>query len=79
MSRLTVEPSDQFIHFKHRLQSDCGVSRGAGVLATAGKDLSKMTTEEVQALLRLLAEWERVELELVIQERREAERQGRLH
>jgi hypothetical protein len=38
-----------------------------------------MTTGELQALLRLLAEWEGEELELVMQERREAERQGRLH
>jgi hypothetical protein len=38
-------------------------------------DLSKMTLEEVQALLRLLAEWEREELELLMQERREAERE----
>ena len=38
-----------------------------------------MTTAEVEALLRLLAEWEREELELLIQERREAEREGRLH
>ena len=45
----------------------------------AGMDLSRMTIEEVQALLRLLAEWEREELELFMQERREAERRGRLH
>ena len=38
-----------------------------------------MITAEVEALLRLLAEWEREELELTNQERREAERQGRLH
>ena len=38
-----------------------------------------MITAEVEALLRLLAEWEREELELLMQERREAERQGRLH
>jgi hypothetical protein len=38
-------------------------------------DLSKMPLEEVQALLRLLAEWEREELELLMQERREAERE----
>ena len=38
-----------------------------------------MTTTEVEALLRLLAEWEREELDLLMQERREAERQGRLH
>ena len=42
-----------------------------------------MTTAEVEALLRLLAEWEREELELLMRERREAERreaerQGRL-
>ena len=41
-------------------------------------DLSKMTLEEVQALLRLLAEWEREELELRLKEQQEAERQGRL-
>ena len=38
-----------------------------------------MTIAEVEALSRLLAEWEREELELIIQERREAERQGRLN
>jgi len=37
-----------------------------------------MTLEEVQTLLRLLAEWER-ELELVMQERHEVERSGWLH
>ena len=38
-----------------------------------------MTTADVEVLLRLLAEWEREELELLMQERREAEREGRLH
>jgi hypothetical protein len=38
-----------------------------------------MTTAEVEALLRLLANWEREELEQVMQERHEAERVGRLH
>ena len=38
-----------------------------------------MTLEEVQALLRLLAEFEREELELIMRERREAEREGRLN
>ena len=38
-----------------------------------------MTTAEVETLLRLLAEWEREELELLMQERREAEWEGRLH
>ena len=33
-----------------------------------------MTLEEVQALLRLLAEFEREELELIMRERLEAER-----
>ena len=33
----------------------------------------------VQALLQLLAELEREELELIMQERREAEREGKLH
>jgi len=33
-------------------------------------DLSKMTTSEAEALLRLLADMEREELELVMQERR---------
>ena len=42
-------------------------------------DLTKMTTAEVEALLRLLAEWEREKLELVMRERMEAEREGRLH
>lgn len=42
-------------------------------------DLSRMTIEEVEALLRLLSQWEREELELVVQERREADRLGQLH
>jgi hypothetical protein len=42
-------------------------------------DLSKMTLEEVQALLRLLAEMEREEMELIMRERRVAEREGRLY
>jgi hypothetical protein len=37
-------------------------------------DFSKMTTAEVEALLRLLADLEREELEPVIRERREVER-----
>jgi hypothetical protein len=42
-------------------------------------DLNKMRLEEAQALLRLLAVWERQELALLMLERREAERQVRLH
>jgi hypothetical protein len=42
-------------------------------------DMSKMTRQEIEALLRLLAEWERQELALLMLERREAEREGRLH
>jgi hypothetical protein len=42
-------------------------------------DLSNMTTAEVDVLLRLLAEFEREELELIMRERREAEREERLH
>ena len=38
-----------------------------------------MTTAEVEVLLRLLADMEREELELLMQERREAEREWRLH
>jgi hypothetical protein len=41
--------------------------------------LDKMTTAEVEVLLRLLVEIECEELELVMQELREAEREGRLH
>ena len=44
-----------------------------------GMDLARMTITDVEALLRLLAEMERKELELIIRKRREAERQGRLH
>ena len=42
-------------------------------------DLSKMPLEEVQALLRLPAEFEREEMELLMREKMEAEREGRLH
>ena len=41
--------------------------------------LDKMTTVEVDVLLRLLVKIECEELELVMQELREAEREGRLH
>ena len=41
-------------------------------------DLTKMTTAEVEALLRLLSEWEREELELVMRERRIAEDEEKL-
>jgi hypothetical protein len=36
--------------------------------------MSKMTRQEIEALLRLLDEFEREELEILMQERREAER-----
>jgi hypothetical protein len=42
-------------------------------------DLSWMSIAEVEALLRLLADWERQELALLMLEWREAERQGRMH
>jgi hypothetical protein len=42
-------------------------------------DLSKMTTAEVEAMLRLLAEWEREELVLSMQERLKAEQEQRLY
>ena len=38
-----------------------------------------MTRQEIEALLKMLAEMERKELELLMQERREAEQAGRLH
>jgi hypothetical protein len=41
-------------------------------------NMSKMTRQEIEALLKLLAEWEREEMDLLMQERWEAER-GRLH
>jgi len=42
-------------------------------------DLSKITLDEVQVLLRLLAEFEREVMELLMREQREAELMGRLH
>jgi hypothetical protein len=42
-------------------------------------DMSKMTRQEIEAMLRLLAEMEREELALIIEARREAERMGQLH
>jgi hypothetical protein len=41
--------------------------------------LHKSLTYEVEAPLRLLAEMKREEMELLVHERRETERQGRLH
>ena len=38
-----------------------------------------MTTAEVEVLLRLLVEFEREKMELLMREQREAERLGRLH
>ncbi len=38
-----------------------------------------MTPQEIEALLRMLAECERDELVLVMRERREAEVEGKLH
>ncbi len=46
---------------------------------TCGKDMSKKTIEEIEALLRLLTECEREELEQIMLERREAEMQKQLH
>ena len=46
---------------------------------TRGMDMSKMTRQEIEAMLRLLAEMEREELELIMDERQEAERMGQLH
>jgi hypothetical protein len=42
-------------------------------------DLCHMTRQEIEALLKMLAEMEREELELLMQERRESEREWRLH
>jgi hypothetical protein len=39
-------------------------------------DLSKMTRQEIEALLKLLAEWERRELMLLMRERKESGREG---
>jgi hypothetical protein len=41
--------------------------------------MSKMTRQEIAELLHLVAEWEREELALLMRERMEAEREGRLH
>jgi hypothetical protein len=46
---------------------------------TRGMAPDKMTTGEVRTLMRLLGKWEREGPELVMQERRVTERQGRLH
>ena len=45
---------------------------------TPGMDLSKMTRQEIEALLWLLAEFEWEEMELLMRERREVERKGQL-
>jgi hypothetical protein len=42
-------------------------------------DMSRMNIVEIESLLRLLAEWERQELALLMLERRQAEQEGRLH
>jgi hypothetical protein len=41
-------------------------------------DMSKMSRQEIEGLLLLLAEFEREELELIMNERQEAERMGQL-
>jgi hypothetical protein len=42
-------------------------------------DMSKMTRQEIEVLLRLLAEWERQELTLLMLQRRLAKQEGQLH
>lgn len=42
-------------------------------------DMSKMTRQEIETLLKMLAEMERQEMALLMQERREVERAGHLH
>jgi hypothetical protein len=42
-------------------------------------DMSKMTRQEIEVLLRLLAEWERQELALLMLQRRLAKQEGQLH
>jgi hypothetical protein len=44
-----------------------------------GMDLSKMTRQEIEALLKMLAEMKRQQIALLMWERRYTERQGRLH
>ncbi len=41
-------------------------------------DLSHITRQEIEALLKMLAEMERQEMALLLRERREVERQGRV-
>ena len=70
-----LESSPDLEHFLIRLSdlSDISSTR------TRSMDLSHMTIAEIEASLRLLAEWERRELMLLMLERRETERQGWLH
>ena len=46
---------------------------------TRSMDLSKVSRQEIEALLRLLAYLERKELALLMRERMEADQEGRLH
>jgi len=42
-------------------------------------DMSRMTRREIETLLRLLAEMEREEFELIVRELKEAELSGQVH
>jgi hypothetical protein len=42
-------------------------------------DMSRMTRREIETLLRLLAEMEREEFELIVREWKEAELSGQVH
>lgn len=42
-------------------------------------DLTHKTTQEIEALIRLLTEMEREEMMFIMRERREAEERGQLH
>jgi hypothetical protein len=42
-------------------------------------DMSMMTRQEIESLLKMPAEMEREEMALLMHERREAEQEGRLH
>ena len=72
----SVSYTGNYVHGYAGLPDRRPVTRHATL---AGMDMTKMTRQEIVALLWLLAEFEREVLELVMQERREAEREGRLH
>jgi hypothetical protein len=62
-----------------RTYQTCLTYRHRTPCQSRGMDMSRMTRREIETLLRLLAEMEREEFELIVREWKEAELSGQVH